>query len=93
MWCLSLGLGGLGCSGLGASYSNMEDMSIGKMLFGYVIKSGYCESDVCIRCSLIDMFAKDSGDMISAYKVFEKMSQKNSFTIRNVSHGLVLSLL
>ena len=60
--------------------SNMEDMSIEKTLFGTMIKSGYFESNVCVGCSLIDMFAKGSGDLISAYKVFEKMSEKNGVT-------------
>ena len=56
--------------------------------FWFCIKSGYFESDVCVGCSLIDMFAKGRGDLISAYKMFEKMSEKNGCTMRNVVMGL-----
>ena len=34
--------------------SNVENVPIGKMIFGFVIKSGYFESDVCVGCALID---------------------------------------
>ncbi|KAM1770521.1 hypothetical protein EV1_044943 [Malus domestica] len=46
---------------------NARNIGIGKIIFGSVIKSGYLGSDVCVGCSLIDMFAKGSGDLGEAY--------------------------
>uniref|UniRef100_A0A2N9G7I0 Protein kinase domain-containing protein n=1 Tax=Fagus sylvatica TaxID=28930 RepID=A0A2N9G7I0_FAGSY len=60
--------------------SNAENISIGQMIFGFVIKSGYFGSDVCVGCALIDTFAKGGGDLDLAYKVFEKMPEKNTVT-------------
>ncbi|XP_062120199.1 pentatricopeptide repeat-containing protein At3g49170, chloroplastic [Humulus lupulus] len=60
--------------------SIMEYVSIGKTVFGSIIKSGYFESDLFVGCSLIDMFAKGSGDLVAAYKVFGKMPEKNGVT-------------
>ncbi|KAG7955699.1 hypothetical protein I3843_11G085900 [Carya illinoinensis] len=60
--------------------STVDTILIGKMIFGFVIKSGYFESDVCVGCALIDMFVKGSGDVDLAYKVFEKMPEKNTVT-------------
>uniref|UniRef100_A0A2N9I885 Pentacotripeptide-repeat region of PRORP domain-containing protein n=1 Tax=Fagus sylvatica TaxID=28930 RepID=A0A2N9I885_FAGSY len=60
--------------------SNAENISIGQMIFGFVVKSGYFGSDVCVGCALIDMFAKGGGDLDLAYKVFEKMPEKNAVT-------------
>jgi pentatricopeptide repeat protein len=60
--------------------SNADNISIGKMIFGFVIKSGYFESDLCVGCALIDMLVKGSGDVDLAYKVFEKMPEKNAVT-------------
>ncbi|KAF7148937.1 hypothetical protein RHSIM_Rhsim03G0201700 [Rhododendron simsii] len=58
--------------------SNAENAWIGDVIFGSVIKTGYFESDVCIGCALIEMFAKGSGDFDSAKKVFDRMPDKNS---------------
>ncbi|GMY07475.1 pentatricopeptide repeat-containing protein At3g49170, chloroplastic-like [Fagus crenata] len=60
--------------------SNAENISIGKMIFGFVVKSSYFGSDVCVGCALIDMFATGGGDLDLAYKVFEKMPEKNAVT-------------
>ncbi|KAK9271679.1 hypothetical protein L1049_002042 [Liquidambar formosana] len=60
--------------------SNMEYVSIGRVIFGSVIKTGYFESDVCVGCALIDMFAKGGCDLDSAYKVFEQMPERNVVT-------------
>ena len=43
------------------------------MIFGFVLKSGYFEFDVCVGCVLIYMFVKGGGDVDLACKVFEKM--------------------
>ncbi|XP_030456093.1 pentatricopeptide repeat-containing protein At3g49170, chloroplastic [Syzygium oleosum] len=51
--------------------------SIGDTVFGFIMKSGYLDSDVCVGCALIDMFAKGSADLVSARKVFEKMPERN----------------
>ncbi|KAG9144311.1 hypothetical protein Leryth_027595 [Lithospermum erythrorhizon] len=58
--------------------SNGEYGWIGVVIFGFVIKTGYFESDVNIGCSLIDLFAKGLGDLESARKVFDKIPHKNS---------------
>ncbi|TXG71229.1 hypothetical protein EZV62_006164 [Acer yangbiense] len=57
--------------------SNAENVSIGKIIFGFLIKCGYLEREVCVGCALIDMFVKGSGDLDSAYKVFDKMIERN----------------
>lgn len=57
--------------------SNEENFSVGEIIFGSVIKTGYLQSDVCVGCALIDMFAKGIVDLDSAYKVFDKMSERN----------------
>nr|POF19867.1 pentatricopeptide repeat-containing protein, chloroplastic [Quercus suber] len=59
--------------------SNAKNVLIGEMVFGFVIKSGYFESDLCLGCALIDMFVK-GGDVDLAYKAFEKMPEKNAVT-------------
>ncbi|KAK7837959.1 pentatricopeptide repeat-containing protein [Quercus suber] len=58
---------------------NAENVPIGEMVFGFVIKSGYFESDVCVGWALIEMFVivKGSGDVDLAYK---KMPEKNAVT-------------
>ncbi|KAF3961734.1 hypothetical protein CMV_013677 [Castanea mollissima] len=48
--------------------SNVENVPIGKMIFGFVIKSGYFESDVCVGCVLIDMFVKGGSAVDFAYE-------------------------
>ncbi|KAM0984251.1 hypothetical protein ACFX14_011828 [Malus domestica] len=53
--------------------SNARNIGIGKIIFGSVIKGGFLGSDVCVGCSLIDMFAKGGGDLGEAYKVFAQM--------------------
>ncbi|KAI4300777.1 hypothetical protein L6164_034113 [Bauhinia variegata] len=62
------------------SCSNAKYASIGHIIFGIVMKTGYFDSDVCVGCTLIDMFAKGSYDMDSACKVFDKMAQKDVVT-------------
>nr|GMD49649.1 pentatricopeptide repeat-containing protein At3g49170, chloroplastic [Ipomoea batatas] len=51
---------------------------IGLVVFGFVIKTGYFDSDVCVGCALVDLFTKGFGDLESAQKVFDKMPEKNS---------------
>ena len=58
--------------------SNAENAWIGKVMFGFVIKSGYFESDVCVGCALMDLFAKGSGELNCAREVFDRMPEKNS---------------
>ncbi|WCJ43736.1 Tetratricopeptide repeat (TPR)-like superfamily protein [Euphorbia peplus] len=60
--------------------SNARNVSVGGVVFGSVIKSGYFDAHVCVGCALIDMFVKGSGDFEAAYKVFDKMSDKNVVT-------------
>lgn len=58
--------------------SNTENVAIGHIIYGFLLKCGYFDSDVCVGCALIDMFVKGSGDLESAYKVFDKMTEKNT---------------
>eukprot|EP00261_Vitis_vinifera_P028568 XP_010662842.1 PREDICTED: pentatricopeptide repeat-containing protein At3g49170, chloroplastic-like [Vitis vinifera] len=60
--------------------SNANYAWVGEIIYGFVVKTGYLEADVCVGCELIDMFVKGSGDLGSAYKVFEKMSERNLVT-------------
>ncbi|XP_044468316.1 pentatricopeptide repeat-containing protein At3g49170, chloroplastic [Mangifera indica] len=57
--------------------SNMENFSIGKIVFGFLLKCGYFESDVCVGCALIDMFVKGGGDLESGFRVFDNMPERN----------------
>lgn len=58
--------------------SNREYARIGLVIFGFLMKTGYFESDVCVGCALIDLFAKGFGDLESAKKLFDKMPDKNA---------------
>ncbi|XP_004151259.1 pentatricopeptide repeat-containing protein At3g49170, chloroplastic [Cucumis sativus] len=60
--------------------STAEFVSVGDSIFGFVVKTGYLQSDVCVGCGLIDMFVKGRGDLVSAFKVFEKMPERNAVT-------------
>lgn len=60
--------------------SNVDYVFIGRIIFGFLIKSCYFESDVCVGCALIDMFVKGSHDLDSACKVFDKMPERNVVT-------------
>ncbi|CAJ1978209.1 unnamed protein product [Sphenostylis stenocarpa] len=62
------------------SSSNAQYFSIGRVIFGFVLKTGYFDSHVCVGCALIDMFVKGSGDIQSARLVFDKMRDKNLVT-------------
>ncbi|XP_038708422.1 pentatricopeptide repeat-containing protein At3g49170, chloroplastic [Tripterygium wilfordii] len=62
------------------SSTDRESFSIGKTIFGSVLKSGYFEADVNVGCALIDLFVKGAGDLELAYKVFEKMPERNVVT-------------
>ncbi|CAK9187737.1 unnamed protein product [Ilex paraguariensis] len=58
--------------------SNVDNAWIGIVIFGFVIKTGYFESDVCVGCALIDLFSKGFSDLNSAKKLFDKMPERNS---------------
>ncbi|KAM3378333.1 pentatricopeptide repeat-containing protein, chloroplastic [Capsicum galapagoense] len=53
---------------------------VGLGVFGFVIKTGYFESDVCVGCALIDLLAKGFSDLSSAKKVFDRMPERNVVT-------------
>ncbi|KAH0731488.1 hypothetical protein KY289_002676 [Solanum tuberosum] len=53
---------------------------VGLAIFGFVIKTGYFESDICVGCALIDLFAKGFSDLRSAKKVFDRMPERNLVT-------------
>ncbi|KAF6156599.1 hypothetical protein GIB67_014578 [Kingdonia uniflora] len=57
--------------------SNAEHVSTGRLIFGFLIKTGYLESDLCVGCALIDLFTKGNGDLVSARKVFDRMHERN----------------
>ena len=50
--------------------SNANYSWVGERIYGSALKTGYFGADVCVGCELVDMFAKSSGDLGSAYKVF-----------------------
>ncbi|KAL0299667.1 UNVERIFIED_CONTAM: Pentatricopeptide repeat-containing protein, chloroplastic [Sesamum radiatum] len=58
--------------------SNREYARIGLVIFGFLMKTGYFDSDVCVGCALIDLFVKGFGDLESAKKVFDEMPDKNA---------------
>ncbi|KAG8381157.1 hypothetical protein BUALT_Bualt06G0093200 [Buddleja alternifolia] len=58
--------------------SNREYARIGLVVFGFLVKTGYFEADVCVGCALIDLFAKGFGDIELAKKVFNEMPERNS---------------
>uniref|UniRef100_A0A2P2PHW1 Pentatricopeptide repeat-containing protein At3g49170ic n=1 Tax=Rhizophora mucronata TaxID=61149 RepID=A0A2P2PHW1_RHIMU len=60
--------------------SNQDNYPLGEIFFGSVMKTGYFESDVCVGCALIDMFVKGRSDLESAFKVFDKMPERNVVT-------------
>ncbi|KAK6936703.1 Pentatricopeptide repeat [Dillenia turbinata] len=57
-----------------------ENVWIGKIILGFVIKSGFFDTDVCVGCALIDMFVNGGCDLESAKKVFDKMPERNAVT-------------
>ncbi|OMO88420.1 hypothetical protein CCACVL1_08400 [Corchorus capsularis] len=57
--------------------SKAEFFTAGKTVLGFLVKSGYLESDTNVGCSLIDMFVKGNRDLESAFKVFDKMHERN----------------
>ncbi|KAM0000553.1 putative tetratricopeptide-like helical domain superfamily, DYW domain-containing protein [Helianthus debilis subsp. tardiflorus] len=59
---------------------NQDHAFMGESIFGFVIKTGYFESDVCVGCALIELYAKGFHDLDSAWKVFDKMPERNSVT-------------
>ncbi|KAH8487589.1 hypothetical protein H0E87_026241 [Populus deltoides] len=67
-------------TGVFRACSNKENISLGEIIFGFLLKTGYFESDVCVGCALIDMFVKGNGDLESAYKVFDRMPDRNLVT-------------
>ncbi|KAL3570595.1 hypothetical protein D5086_027844 [Populus alba] len=67
-------------TGVFRACSNKENISLGEIIFGFLLKTGYFESDVCVGCALIDMFVKGNGDLESAYKVFDRMPDRNVVT-------------
>ncbi|KAG1335200.1 putative Pentatricopeptide repeat-containing protein, chloroplastic [Cocos nucifera] len=56
--------------------SNTKFMSVGRVVLGSVIKTGFFPWDVSVGCALIDMFAKNH-DLVSARKVFDRMLDRN----------------
>lgn len=58
--------------------SNVEYAWIGSVIFGFLLKTGHFNSDVCVGCSLIDLFSKGFGDLGAAKKVFDLMTERNS---------------
>ncbi|KAL9298443.1 hypothetical protein ACSQ67_024339 [Phaseolus vulgaris] len=62
------------------SCSNAQYFSVGIVIFGFLLKTGYFDSHVSVGCGLIDMFAKGGGDIHSARMVFDKMRDRNLVT-------------
>ncbi|CAN0903157.1 Pentatricopeptide repeat-containing protein At3g49170, chloroplastic [Linum grandiflorum] len=60
--------------------SKEETFGIGEVVFGSVLKTGHMAADVCVGCGLIDMFVKGAQNLDDAYKVFDKMPDRNVVT-------------
>ncbi|XP_047325930.1 pentatricopeptide repeat-containing protein At3g49170, chloroplastic [Impatiens glandulifera] len=60
--------------------SNPDNAWIGKVIHGFVIKTGYLDADVCVGCALIDFYVKSGGDLDSARQVFDEMPERNPVT-------------
>lgn len=67
-------------SGVLRACCSPDNVDIGLVIFGFVIKTGYFESDLCVGCALIDLFAKGLGDMKAARVVFDEMPERNAVT-------------
>ncbi|KAK1302562.1 Pentatricopeptide repeat-containing protein [Acorus calamus] len=52
-------------------------VATGRTAFGFVMKTGFFNSDACVGAALIDLFSKAAGDLGSARRVFDEMSEKN----------------
>ncbi|KAE8662172.1 Pentatricopeptide repeat-containing protein [Hibiscus syriacus] len=57
--------------------STSEFYSVGEIILGFLMKTGYLDFDTNVGCALIDMFAKGNSDLESALKVFDKMPERN----------------
>lgn len=58
--------------------AGMEDLVVGQMVHGVVIKTGF-ESDVYVGSALVDMYAK-CGSVADARLVFEAMPEQNTIS-------------
>ncbi|KAK8537185.1 hypothetical protein V6N13_042133 [Hibiscus sabdariffa] len=57
--------------------STAEFFPIGEIILGFLMKTGYLDFDTNVGCGLIDMFAKGNSNLESAFKVFDKMPDRN----------------
>ncbi|KAL5727039.1 hypothetical protein ACHQM5_000275 [Ranunculus cassubicifolius] len=57
-----------------------ENAWIGRVMFGFIVKTGYLEANLCVGCELIDLFTKGMNDVVSARKVFDQMPERNAVT-------------
>ncbi|MBA0718895.1 hypothetical protein Golax_006614 [Gossypium laxum] len=57
--------------------STSEFFPIGEIILGFLVKTGYLDFDTNVGCALIDMFVKGNSDLESAFKVFDKMPDRN----------------
>lgn len=60
--------------------SNREYARVGLVIYGFLLKTGYFESDVCVGCAMVDLFVKGFGDLELTKKVFDEMPEKNSIS-------------
>ncbi|XP_050225897.1 pentatricopeptide repeat-containing protein At3g49170, chloroplastic [Mercurialis annua] len=60
--------------------SSREFFRTGEVIMGSLLKTGYLNAHVCVGCALIDMFVKGCDDVEEAYKVFDKMPERNIVT-------------
>ncbi|XP_051138028.1 pentatricopeptide repeat-containing protein At3g49170, chloroplastic [Andrographis paniculata] len=58
--------------------SNPQHATIGLTIFGFLMKTGFFDSDVCVGSALIDLFSRGFEDLTSARKVFDEMPNKNT---------------
>ncbi|KAI0491996.1 hypothetical protein KFK09_026259 [Dendrobium nobile] len=70
--------------------SELESLLLGKQLHSLAIRIGFV-SDVCVGCSLINMYAKcaEGGAMVDSRKVFDRMPQHNVMSWTAIISGYV----
>ncbi|KAJ0100241.1 hypothetical protein Patl1_20346 [Pistacia atlantica] len=79
-------------SGVVSACSELEVLSLGQQLHSWIIRTGLA-LDVCVGCSLVDMYAKCTADGSMDYsrKVFDRMLEHNVMSWTAVITGYVQS--
>ncbi|KAK3218152.1 hypothetical protein Dsin_012122 [Dipteronia sinensis] len=79
-------------SGVVSACAELESWTLGTQLHSWVIRTGLA-SDVCVGCSLVDMYAKctTEGSADDSRKVFDRMPEQNVMSWTAIITGYVQS--